>query len=175
LINGPRYRFEVLNPETHHRERFSCESPDLAEFLKTRARKEAKAKASVCFVAVPVEDPNCIAGYYTLSAASIRLEKLPEEFTRKLPRYPHLPATLLGRLARDLRFKGQGIGNLLMADALHRSYQNSSVIGSVAIITDPKDDNAADFYSEFGFKPLDGQRLFLPMKTVADWLASSGA
>ncbi len=167
------FQVVALDPAIHRRDRFSCESPDLTDFMCTRARKEAKAKASACFVAVPVVDTGCIAGYYTLSATSIRLGKIPEDVTKKLPRYPDMPATLLGRLARDLNFKGQGVGNLLVADALERAYQNSSVIGSIAVVTDPKDERAAKFYAAFGFKPLDEQRLFIPMKTIADWLESS--
>lgn len=166
----PQFRVEILDPAVHRRKEFSCESPELTEFLRTRARKEAKSRTSACFVLVPVADPGQIAGYYTLSATSIELEKLPVELTKKLPRYPRLPATLLGRLARALAFKGQGIGDLLMVDALNRSYENSSVIGSVAVVVDPKDAPAAKFYGPFGFQPLDGQKMFLPMKAVPEWL-----
>src|SRR5882757_7441076 len=165
-----QFKFEILDPAVHRREEFACESPELTGFLRTRARKEAKSRTSACFVLVPVADPGQIAGYYTLSATSIELEKLPVELTRKLPRYPRLPATLLGRLARALAFKGQGIGDLLMVDALKRSYENSSVIGSVAVVVDPKDEPAAKFYGAFGFQPLDDQKMFLPMKAVPEWL-----
>ncbi len=174
MSGASQFRVEALDPAIHRREQFSCESPELTDFLRTRARKEAKAKTSACFVAVPERDTGCIAGYYTLSATSICLEKIPEDVTKKLPRYPHMPATLLGRLARDLNFKGQGVGNILMADVLERAYQNSSVIGSIAVVTDPKDERAAKFYTEFGFKPLDETRLFIPMKTIAEWLEASG-
>ena len=170
MAGQSQFRVEVLDPAVHRREEFSCESPELTEFLRTRARKEAKARTSACFVLVSVGDPGQIAGYYTLSATTIKLEKLPVEVTRKLPRYPRLPATLLGRLARALAFKGQGIGDLLMVDALKRSYENSSVIGSAAIVVDPKDAHARKFYGTFGFQSLDGQKMFLPMKAVPEWL-----
>ncbi len=170
MASQSQFRVEILDPGVHCREEFSCESPELTEFLRTRARKEAKSRTSACFVLVPVADPGQIAGYYTLSATTIELEKLPVELTRKLPRYPRLPATLLGRLARALAFKGQGIGDLLMVDALKRAYENSSVIGSVAVVVDPKDDPAAKFYGTFGFQPLDGRQMFLPMKAIPEWL-----
>jgi predicted GNAT family N-acyltransferase len=165
-----QFKFEILDPAVHRRDEFVCESSELTEFLRKRARKEAKSRTSACFVLVPVDDPGQIAGYYTLSATTIELEKLPAELTKKLPRYPRLPATLLGRLARALAFKGQGIGDLLMVDALKRSYENSSVIGSVAIVVDPKDAHAAKFYATFGFQPLDGQTMFLPIKAIPEWL-----
>lgn len=165
-----QFRVEILDPAVHRREDFACESTELTDFLRTRARKEAKSRTSACFVIVPSADPVRIAGFYTLSATIIQLEKLPPEFTKKLPRYPHLPATLLGRLARALEFKGQGIGDLLMVDALKRAYESSSVIGSMAVVVDPKDEKAAKFYATFGFQPLDGQKMFLPMKTIPEWL-----
>jgi predicted GNAT family N-acyltransferase len=170
-----QFRMEALDPVIHRREQFICESPELTAFLPTRARKEAKARASACFILVPLEDAGRIAGYYTLSATSIELVKAPEEMVKKLPRYPSLPATLLGRLARDSNFKGQGLGNLLMVDALKRSYESSSVIGSVTIVVDPKDAHAAKFYADFGFKSLDETRMFLPMKSVREWLGLPSA
>jgi len=170
MPSTPQFRVEILDPAVHRRDEFSCESPELTEFLRTRARKETKSRTSACFVIVPVADAGQIAGFYTLSATTVELGELPPEFTRKLPRYPRLPATLLGRLARALAFKGQGIGNLLMVDALKRAYENSSVIGSVAVVVDPKDEKAAQFYGTFGFQPLDGQKMFLPMKAIPAWL-----
>jgi GNAT superfamily N-acetyltransferase len=152
---GPsQFRVEILDPDVHRREEFSCESSELTGFFRTRAR----------------QDPGLIAGFYTLSASSIELEKLPVELTRKLPRYPRLPATLLGRLARASAFKGQGIGDLLMVEALKRSYASSSVIGSIAVVVDPKDGPAKEFYQAFGFQPLDEQKMFLPMKAIPEWL-----
>lgn len=170
MADQSQFRVEILDPAVHRREEFSCESQELTGFLHTRARREAKSRTSAFFVLVPVADPGQIAGYYTLSATSIELEKLPVELTRKLPRYPRLPATLLGRLARALAFKGQGIGDLLMVDALKRSYESSSIVGSVAVVVDPKDGPAAKFYGTFGFQPLDEQKMFLPMKAVPEWL-----
>jgi hypothetical protein len=38
------------------------------------------------------------------------------ELQKRMP-YRSLPVTLLGRLARDVKFKGQGLGDLLLADA----------------------------------------------------------
>ncbi len=119
---------------------------------------------------VPLANPGQIAGFYTFSATTIKLEQLPPEFVKKLPRYPRMPATLLGRLARDLAFKGQGIGELLMVDALKRAWENSSIIGAVAVVVDPKDERAAKFYADFGFQPLDDKQMFLPMKAIPQWL-----
>jgi GNAT superfamily N-acetyltransferase len=168
MSEGPQYRIEPLDVGKHRREEFRCESPGLTEFLQKRARKEMEARASACFVLAPVDDAGRIAGFYTLSAAEIELAKLPEAIAKKVPRYPHLPVTLLGRLARVEEFRGKGIGDRLMMDALARTLAGSANIGSIGLITDPKDERAARFYREFGFQPLEGSRLFLRMREIAN-------
>jgi GNAT superfamily N-acetyltransferase len=166
MSEEPGYRIERLDPAKHRREEFRCESPELTEFLQKRARKEMDARASACFVLVPLDDPGWIAGFYTLSAAEISVSALPGPLSQRLPRYPAMPVTLLGRLARDEAFRGQGIGDRLMEDALARALAGSAEVGSIGVITDPKDDHAARFYAEFGFQPVTGGRLFLPMPEI---------
>jgi GNAT superfamily N-acetyltransferase len=160
------FRFEPLGAQ-HDRAAFSCGSPPLDDYLKTRARQDAKRLAAAVFVMVPDNAPAVVAGYYTLSATSIALEEVPEEFARKLPRYPFAPATLLGRLARDVRFPGTG--KLLLVDALKRAYRQASEIAAATVIVDAKDDRAREFYESFGFRLLlaSSNRLFLPMQTIA--------
>lgn len=112
-----------------------------------------------------------IAGYYTLSADNIDARDLPEGIVAQLnlPRYPYIGATLIGRLARDLVYRGQGVGELLLVDALKKSLSMSRDIASAAVVVDAKDVNAQRFYVQFGFIPFpDSQkkRLFLPMATI---------
>jgi GNAT superfamily N-acetyltransferase len=106
-------------------------------------------------------------GYYSLSAFTVEVAQLPEEMQKKLPRYPRLPATLLGRLARDERFPGTG--SLLLMDALARAHRQSLQVASLAVVADAKDDLALTFYRKFGFTLLgsDPNRVFLAMGTVA--------
>lgn len=164
------YLIQPLDSAIHRREDFRCESAELVTFLRTRARKEMEAGVSACFVLVPESDRSRIAGFYTLSAAEIEVTALPDGLAKKLPRYPAMPATLLGRLARDLEFRGQGIGDRLIFNALARAFSTSHEVGSLAVITDPKDENAAVFYRGFHFLPLKSGRLFLPMREVGQLL-----
>jgi predicted N-acetyltransferase YhbS len=129
-----------------------------------------EARASACFVLVPVNDTGRIAGFYTLSAAEIATAGVPEAMRKRMPRYQRLPATLLGRLARDEAFRGHGIGDRLMQDALARAFAGSAEVGSVAMITDAKDEHAAAFYRAFGFLALTGNRLYLPMTKIVQLL-----
>jgi predicted GNAT family N-acyltransferase len=111
-----------------------------------------------------------IAGYFTLSSASIPASHLPAETARKLklPRYPYLPATLLGRLAVDLSFRGLRLGELLLMDALRRALATSSEVASQFVIVDAKDGSTSEFYLRYGFLafPETSRRLFLPMSTI---------
>lgn len=93
---------------------------------------------------------------------------LPQDIAMRLPKYPIVPATLIGRLAVSTAFRGQGIGEHLLVDALHRSLTLSKQIASAAVIVDAKDDRAMSFYRKYGFLELPSiaGRLFLPMATV---------
>jgi GNAT superfamily N-acetyltransferase len=175
MRDSPQYRVERLDPAKHRREQFRCESPELTEFIQKRARKEMDAWTSACFVLVPLEDSGRIAGFYTLSAAEISASHLPAQLAKRLPRYPQMPVTLLGRLARDEEFCGQGIGDRLIQDALARALTGSAEVGSIGVITDPKDERAAKFYLEFGFQRLTGGRLFLPMGEIVRLLQKGRA
>jgi GNAT superfamily N-acetyltransferase len=113
---------------------------------------------------------NTVIGFYTLSAASILPADLPDETARKLPKYPYVPATLLGRLAIDSRYQGRGYGELLIIDALRRALQATAEVASYAVVVDAINERAQSFYEQYAFCAFPDQRLrlFLPMKIIAD-------
>lgn len=162
---APKFRFELLGA-THHRAGFSCGVLPLDHYLQKQAGQDVRRRVAAAFVATP--DGKSIAGYYTLSQHSVDLGVLPEQFAGKLPKYPLVPATLIGRLAVSTAFRGQGVGELLLMDALYRSLGGSRQIASAAVIVDAKDERAAGFYRKYGFLELPkiARRLFLPMATV---------
>ncbi len=166
------YRFEPLTNQ-HDRAGFRSASPALNTYLQQLARKDTERRVAASFVLVEESTPATIVGFYTLSAFTVEVKELPEEMQKKLPRYPRLPATLLGRLARDERFPGTG--SLLLMDALARAHRQSVQIASLAVVADAKDDLALTFYRKFGFKPLgsDPNRVFLAMGTVAQLVNTS--
>lgn len=155
----------------HDRTAFHCGAEALDRYLKHQARQDADKRVAAPFVAVRPPD-RVVLGYYTLSASVLTLTDLPDELARKLPRYPQLPVTLLGRLAVDQATKGQGLGEHLLLDALHRSLAHADQIAAMAVVVDAKDDNAAAFYRHYGFIPLQTQpnRLFVPMRSIAQLL-----
>ena len=158
---------EPLN-STHKKSDFSCGKEMLDIYIQKQANQDVKRKLSACFV-INETETNLIKGYYTLSNNSVASEFIPEQIRKKLPRsYETIPTTLLGRLAIDDRFQGQGIGKLILIDALKRSYEISKTIGSFAVVVDPIDREAENFYNKYGFIKLpDSGKMFLPMKTIS--------
>ena len=107
-------------------------------------------------------------GFYTLSTDSIPRTEVPAALRKSLPKSYRAPVILLGRLARDLSCRGQGLGELLLMDALLRClWLSDESVGAMAVVVDPLDDGAATFYARYGFIALpDSGRMFLPMRTI---------
>jgi len=163
----PRFVIEPLGPK-HDRAAFSCGVEILDAYLHKQAGQDLKKRAAVPFVITP--DGTTIAGYYTLSQYSVLLEEVPAEVAKKLPKYPMVPVTLLGRLAVSIAFRGQGHGTTLLMDALYRTLHHSREVASAGVIVDAKDAAAIAFYKKYGFLELPRieRRLFLPMGTVEE-------
>lgn len=160
-------RFEPLGPH-HDRAAFSCGTSELDEYIKLLAGQHARKKVSATTVLL-VDAADRIAGYHTLSSTRLNLGGLPPALAKQYPRYEEgIPATLVGRLAVDLPYRGQGWGESLLLNALERSYLATSVVASALVIVRAIDASATRFYARFGFKefPGDSRRLYLPMKTV---------
>lgn len=156
---------ELLQSD-YKRSGFSCGEKNLDAFIQRQASQHLKSRAAGIFVVL--EDQKVVKGYYTLSGDNVPYDEIPDEMRKKMPRYQSLPTTLLGRLAIDRKYQGQGLGELLLMDALYRSYTLSEQIGSVAVVVDALHEKAAIFYEKYGFIKLpDRGRLFMPMKTIA--------
>jgi ribosomal protein S18 acetylase RimI-like enzyme len=150
--------------QTHDRSTFNSGSKLLDSYFRERVTQDVQRRVTACFVALSHDGR--IVGYYTLASASVFLGDLPAKLIKKLPRYPSVPAVRMGRLAVDRAFRGQGLGGVLLADALTRVIR--SEIAAYALVVDAKDDTAAKFYRHHGFletasEPL---TLFLPLATV---------
>lgn len=156
-----RYSIEPLKP-SHDRADFDCGEPSLDDFLKRFARQNDEKGLSRTYVAVLPGEPK-IYGYYSLSSGAIRFDRVPE----KLPRYP-VPVIHLGRLAVDGSAKGQGLGKILLLDALKRAASVSKQLGIYAVEVYALNDAARNFYLKYGFAPLldDERHLYLTMKAV---------
>lgn len=164
MTEGPELVFEALASE-HDRSGFSCGAPALDTYLRQHASKDVRRRTARVFVARAPE--HVLAGYYSLGATSFARQSLPETLAKRLPRYP-VPAALIGRLAVDRRYQRQGVGSLLLADAIKRVFRASGALAVYAIVVDAKDEHAKAFYEAQGFIAFADapMRLYLPLETV---------
>lgn len=156
-------RIQVL-AAAHDRRSFDCGDPALNRYLAALASQDVKRRISNCFVAL--SDDGAIAGYYTFAAASLPLTDLSPAEAKRLPRYPLVPAALVGRLTIDGRFKGQRLGGLLVMDALRRCGRAELAIH--ALLVDAKNDAAAAFSLRLGFSRCASRPMsfYLPIASV---------
>ena len=165
------FAVELLS-EAHERTTFRCGVPPLDDYFYARVTQDVRRRLTACYVAYE-QSTRRLAGYYTLAASSVPLSELPPDITKKLPRYPLVPAVRLGRLAVDAQFRGQGLGGVLLVDAMMRALRAD--IAAYAIVVDAKDDLAVAFYRHHGFNIFvnDPRALFIPIASVSK-LFSSG-
>jgi GNAT superfamily N-acetyltransferase len=154
---------ESLSRE-HDRSAFSSGVDVLDRYLREFALQDMRRRVAGCFVAL--NDSRAIMGFYTLAATSVTLDALPSDLTKRLPRYPLVPAVLMGRLAVAVEYQGQGLGKALIFDAAIRT--DRLRIGAFAVIVDAKNDRAVAFYQSNGFALIPGEsrRLFVPVATA---------
>ena len=159
----PPYRIQLLDA-TLNRSSFSSGSKPLDRYFHQQVTQDTRRRVTSCFVAL--DNHHHIAGFYTLASSSVVLSDLPDSITKKLPRYPSVPAVRMGRLAVDQAAKGQGLGAALLANALERA--SKAEIAAFALVVDAKDQAACDFYRHHGFAVFanNPMSLFLPLATV---------
>ena len=151
----------------HERTRFSCGNESLDRYLHTQAGQDLKRKANGVFVMTALDKPGEVLGYYTLCATALSQGEVPAAARKYIPRYPLVSATLLGRLAVAVSCQGQGLGALLLVDAMQRAYASAGIVGSSMLLVDAISDQAAAFYEAHSFIRLpDSLRLILPMRTM---------
>lgn len=161
------YAVERLH-DSHCRAPFNCGVPELNRYLHQQAGQDSRRNVAVVYLLIH-RASGVVAGYYTLANTAILATELPTDRLKKLPRYPLIPATLLGRLALDIAHRGLGLGEFLLLDVIFRSLELSRNSVSFAIVVDAKDERAAAFYRRYDFEPFlkTPGRLFLTM-TDAD-------
>jgi len=161
----PRWEIQPLG-RGHDRSAFDCGNAALNEWLEKRAGQWQEKELARCYVAVP-KDGSRVIGYYAISSHHVGYESLPADQAKGLPRID-VPVVLLGRLAVDQRARGQGLGSMLLIDALRRAEHLAAELGIRAVEVDAIDEAARQFYLKFGFTALEDEpnHLFLPMHVI---------
>ena len=152
----------------HDRAAFSCGVAALDDWFRHRASQDEKRNVARVFVAI--DDQGGVVGFYSLSSFTLTIADLPPEHAKRLPRYDAIPAALIGRLARDEKVRGEGVGELLLADAIRRVIGAARSLAVFAIVVEATDEKAATFYRDFGFMPFPNRplRLFMPASEAAE-------
>ena len=167
IADKSKYTIEPLG--NHDRAAFSCGNAALDRYIREQASQDVKRGLAAVFVITVKDAPRTILSYYTLSSRELKTDQLPPEFARKSGKYGYVGVTLLGQLAVDQRYRGQGLGAFTLMSALEKSLVATRDVASWAVFVDAIDDAAADFYRKYGFIELSENRrkLFLPMRTIA--------
>ena len=158
--------------ESHVLEAFDCGIESLSNYLKSIARQHQSRNLSRVFVVLEDGDPT-VLGYYSLANSSVDASAFPKPKKFKLPQTMAIPVVLLGKLAVDQRRHGQGLGSLLLFDALKRCLEVNDRSAAYAIVVDAINDDAKKFYLKYEFQILtEGEtpRLFMPIQHVVESL-----
>lgn len=158
---------EIHPLQSHHdTDTFSCGDVALDTWFRRIAKQHIRKGISRSYVAVNPDDPQQVLGFYSLTVGEAESGTLPASIAKTLPN--KIPIVLLGRLGVASHAQGNGIGGILLVDALRRIVRVASEVGISAILVDAKDKKAASFYEHFGFQALPDspQRLVLTMKTA---------
>jgi predicted GNAT family N-acyltransferase len=160
-------KIEPLDSKKHIRSDFCCGKESLDNYFRKQAAQDLKKRAATVFVLVDEPENNVLA-YYTLSSYTIDITDLDTSTAKRLPRYPLLPATLLGRLAVDLNQTGNRFGEIMLIDALKKALSTTVTVASLAIVAEALDESAVNFYVKYGFQPFsqNPMKLYLPMLSV---------
>lgn len=151
----------------HDVSQFSCGKPTLDHWLKTRALSNQQKGFTVVLV---VHDDGRVVGYYGLAPTAVVPSVLPRSIRTGQPPDP-VPCLLLGQLATDTAWAGQGIGTGLVKHALQRCVHAASLIGGRALMVNAIDDEAARFWQRRGFLPTRNDPLIL-FRSIAAIAAS---
>jgi predicted N-acetyltransferase YhbS len=153
--------------QSHHdTEAFSCGDDALDNWFRRTASQHIRKGISRSYVAVAPDNPQQVIGFYSLTVGEAESGDLPTKVAKNLPR--KIPIVLLGRRAVSVNSQGQGVGGLLLVDALRRTVRVASEVGISAILVEAKGQPAVLFYQHFGFLPLPDSplRLVLPVTTA---------
>lgn len=160
---------ELLNT-SHQREQFDCGNETLNQFLRQTARQHIQKGLSRTFVLIDSARPKEIIGFFTLTLCEVRSQELPPKWAKKYPSF--IPGVKLARLAVDRNWQRQGIGEILMVEAMQRALIVAENAGGIGLFVDAKDESVKTYYLRYGFETLESSplQMFLPLQTIVSFL-----
>jgi GNAT superfamily N-acetyltransferase len=168
------YRQPEPLTKSHTLDDFDCGSAPLNDWLTRHAL--ASQAAGTARVFVTTGDGERVVGYYALAAAQVEPVAATERLAKGQPKHRPIPVVLLARLAVHLDHQSRGVGTSLLKDAMLRAHQAAEQIGLRAMLVHAKDDQARQWYEQYGFEPslTDPLHLILLMKDLRAFIARVG-
>lgn len=160
------YRSERLDPDVHDVRDFSCGESSLDRWLREQAVPATARRTARTWVWV--DGQGVVVGYYTLAAHKVTRDAVPPRVGRGGP--SEIPAVLLARLALSESLRGQGLGEVLVADALARILDATQTVAARLVAVDALHERVAQFYESLGFRRIPSSLLLV--KKVSDIEAS---
>jgi GNAT superfamily N-acetyltransferase len=157
----------LIEPLTreHNRKSFDCGDEDVTRFLREKAMQDHERDLSRTMVLIePEESHKRIIGYHTLVMTQVKQEEIPND----RPRITRgIPVILLGQLGVDNKYKGQGLGDILLMDVQARTDEISRKVGIRALMLDARNERLAEWYGKHDFIRFQGSlRMFKRIEAI---------
>lgn len=167
-------RISALDKNVHDRNKFDCGEPALNNYLKQVSGQHDKKDLSRTFVLTSEQNEAQIKGFYSLALCKVDLKELPPDIAKKYP--TEVYCTLLGRLAVNKAHQRQGLGEMLVIDAITNAINSSDLVPKPMIIVEAKNKPAHDLYVAIGFSPFPNNpdKLFMLQKEAEKMLKDAG-
>ncbi len=170
-------KFEPFDPEKHDRTAFSCGVDQVDNYFRKTANKLQKAGNVRVSVLLGADEK--LLGFYAVNAHSVDYDELPKKYARTRPSHGSIPAAFISMIGVDQRFQGNGLGGILLVEALKNLARASETLGIAVVLMDVLDcgdekttSRRLALYTGYGFARLekDPLRLFLPIQDARELL-----
>lgn len=152
------FRIEPLR-KAHNRRSFDCGLEPVNDWLRRHARQSQNKHLST--TRVLLDESSRIAGFYSLAYGQVHMDKLPDSVAKRLPNVM-VPVVVLGWLGVDKQFRGNGLGDRLLAHSLMHAHQAAQIIPFAGVVIDCLNGDAKRFYQRYDFAEFPGH----PMKLL---------
>lgn len=151
------FRSERLDVARHNLSCFSCGEPSLDTWLREQAVPATARRTARTYVWT--DQDAAVIGYYALAGHKVTREQVPTRIGRGGA--AEIPAVLLARLALSSSLRGQGLGEILLADALQRIVSATQTVAARLVVVDALHEPVARFYETMGFRRVPGSLLLV--------------
>jgi GNAT superfamily N-acetyltransferase len=151
----------------HEVESFDCGIESLDLFIRKYALTGPSQGLTQTWVAVAPDDLATVLAYYTLGIASVMASAAPLRVAKGVPAHYGVPCVLLARLAVRSDVQGDGLGSIVLEQAMRKALQLAKPVKPGdrlpmrAMLVHALNEDVVGFYTRRGFEPMPGEPLHL--------------